>query len=384
MGAVNDLTEDTLRELAATRADEQTVLSIYLDLDPAQFPTARARSSEIDSLLDDAHRQIEAGERSHSERLALRAARARAEETLTADHSWAQGARALALFICEPLGLARLLRLPHPVARAALINSAPFIAPLAGPGPVGRVCVALVDERFARILRGSSERLEEAVSFGDPVHGRHKQGGWSQARYQRSQYEDAEHHLRRVARVLADLLRVSSYEKLLIACTAPLWPRVVDKLHAEVRTRLDPQRLSLDVGDVGIEDVVRAVAPVLAAEERAHEDAVLAELREHQSRDGDGRAAVGLAAVLDALVQRRVAALLYDPDLPARGVVCPRCGWMGSEGERCPLDGTALQARASILEDAVQPAVSQSAEVLPLRGRPELGPLGGVAATLRF
>jgi hypothetical protein len=379
MGAVNDLTEETLRELAATRAQEQTVLSVYLDLDPAQFATARARFSEIDSLLDDAHRQIESGERSHSERLALRAARARAEEMLTGEHSWAQGARAVALFICEPLGLARLLRLPHPVARAALINSAPFIAPLAGPGLPGRVCVALVDERFARILRGSSERLEEAVSFGDDVHGRQKQGGWSQARYQRSQHEDVGHHLRRVARVLMDLLRVASYEKLLIACTAPLWPRVVEKLHADVRARLDPQRLSLDVGDVSVEDVLRAVEPVLAAEERAHEDAVLAELREHQSR-----AAVGVEAVLDALVQRRVAALLYDADLSAPGVVCPSCGWMGSEGERCPVDGTALQARASIIEDAVESAVSQSAEVLPLRGRPELGPLGGIAATLRF
>jgi peptide chain release factor subunit 1 len=382
MGAVNDLTEDILRELAGTRADESTVLSIYLDLDPAQFPTARARSSEIDSLLDDAHRQISSGERSHAELLALRAALARAEELLTGNHSWAQGARAVALFICQPLGLERLLRLPHPVARAALINSAPFIAPLAGPGPVGRVCVALVDERFARILRGSSERLEEAVSFGDDVHGRQKQGGWSQARYQRSRHEDVEHHLRRIARILMDLLRVSAYDKLLIACTSQLWPRVVDKLHADVRERLDPHRLSLDVGDVGIEDVVRAVGPQLAAEERAHEDGVLAELREHLSRNS--RAAVGLDAVLDALVQRRVEVLLYDPDLPARGVVCPRCGWMGGAGERCPLDGTALEARESMLEDAVESAVSQSAEVLPLRGRPELAPLGGIAATLRF
>jgi peptide subunit release factor 1 (eRF1) len=123
---------------------------------------------------------------------------------------------------------------------------------------------------------------------------------------------------------------------------------------------------------------------VLAAEQRAREDAVLAELREHASRDGDGRAAVGLEAVLDALVQRRVAALLYDSGLSATGVACPHCGWMGAEGERCPIDGTALERREDILEDAVHSAVRQSAEVLALRDRPELGPLGGIAATLRF
>jgi len=44
----------------------------------------------------------------------------------------------------------------------------------------------------------------------------------------------------------------------------------------------------------------------------------------------------------------------------------------------------AVQARKSILEDAVGAALGQSAEVLALRERPELGPLGGIAATLRF
>jgi peptide chain release factor subunit 1 len=384
MSAVNDVTEETLRELAATRAEGETVLSLYLDLDPAQFPTPAARKTEIDSLLDGAHREIEAGERPHDERLALRSAHAQARETLEGSNSWAQGARALALFVCTPLQLQRMLRLPHPVERAALIADVPFIAPLTEVMPNGRVCVALVDERFARILRGSAEQLSEAVSFGDPVHGRHKQGGWSQARYQRSQYEDVEAHLRHVARMLHDLLRVAPYDRLLIACTAPLWPRVVAKLPAPVRERLHEQRLTLDVGDAGIEDVVKATAAALAAEQRARVDELLAELRERHARDGDRRAAVGLEAVLAALVQRRVAALLYQPDLQASGVLCPRCGWMGTEGEQCPVDGSALQQRKRIVEDAVKSAVSQSAEVLALRDRPELGPYGGIAATLRF
>jgi hypothetical protein len=43
-----------------------------------------------------------------------------------------------------------------------------------------------------------------------------------------------------------------------------------------------------------------------------------------------------------------------------------------------------LEARANIVEDAVRSAVGQSAEILALRDRPELGTLGGIAATLRF
>jgi peptide chain release factor subunit 1 len=383
MSAVNDLTEETLRILAQTRADEETLLSLYLDLDPRRFATAPARASEIDSLLDSVHREIESGERSHAERQALRSALEHARGLLK-EQSWAKGARALALFLCEPLGLSRMLRLPHPVTSAFVISDAPFIAPLTESGPVGRVCVALVDERFARVLRGSAERLHEVLSFGDPVHGRQDQGGWSQARYQRSRHEDVKAHLHHVAGTLHRLLQVAPYDRLLIACTEQLWPRMVDELHPEVRALLHGERLSLDISDVGIEDVVGATEAVLAEEHRAHEDAALAELREHQGRDGGERAADGLEEVLRALVERRVGTLLYQVDLQPSGVLCPRCGWMGAAGESCPLDDAPLEPRANILEDAVQSAVSQSAEILPLRDRPELGPFGGIAATLRF
>lgn len=384
MSAFNDVTDDMLRRLAGTCAPGQTVLSVYLDLDPARFATAPARASEIDSLLDAAHREIERAERPHEDLLALRAAHDRARALLQPVGSAARGARALALFVCEQLELELLLRLDHPVSSAVFIADAPFIAPLVDLDSAGRVCVTLVDERFARVLRGSAERLREVVSFGDDVHGRHSQGGWSQARYQRSIDEDVESHLRRCARVLQDPLKVQPYDCLLIACTEPLWPRVTEKLHPDVCARLHPERLAVDLSDVTVTDVERAAAPALAAEQRELENEVLATLREHHARDGDGRAASGLREVLQALVERRVQALLYEAALHAPGVVCSRCGWLAPDGERCPVDDQPLRECEDILELAVQAAVNQSAKILPLRERPELGPLGGIAATLRF
>jgi peptide chain release factor subunit 1 len=378
----NDVTPETLRHLAGIRAEQETVLSLFLNLDPERFATPRARTSEIDSLLDGAHREIEAGERPHAELLALRAALERAREILTVDQSWAEDAHAAALFICEPLGLEQMLRVPHPLDSAAVIADEPFIAPLTEFTSMGSVCVALIDERHARILQGTPEQLEEAGKVRDPVHGRHDQGGWSQARYQRSQHEDVEAHLRHVAGVLHDLLRESPYEHLLIACTEPLWPRVLARLHPDVRARLHDERLSLDVGDAGIEEVVAATDAALESDRRAHVDAVLAELREHVARKL--RAALGPDAVLLALVERRVQALLYENGLQVAGVLCPRCGWMGVDGESCPNDGGPLERRASILEDAVQSAINQSAEVLPMGDRPDLRPFEGIAATLRF
>jgi peptide subunit release factor 1 (eRF1) len=381
VSARNDLTRERLRSLAAIRAEQSTVLSLYLNLDPERFATARARTSEIDSLLDAAHREIDARKRPHSELMALRAALERARAILTDEHpSWAEDAHAVALFISPPLELEELLRLAHPLDSSAMIGDEPFIAPLTALAPASVVSVVLVDERHARIFRGTAERLERTSRLSDPVHGRQDQGGWSQARYQRSQHEDVEAHLRHVAAELHDLLKESPYDHLLIACTEPLWPRVIAHLHPDVRARLHDERLSLDVPDAGIEDIVAATDAVLEDERSAHEEEVLAELREHLARN----AAVGPDDVLLALVERRVQVLLYETGLELSGVLCPRCGWMGLDAESCPNDGGEVLRRESLLEDAVQSAVNQAAEVIPLRDRPELRSFDGIAATLRF
>ena len=383
MPMVNEVSEELIRTLAGIRAPQESVLSIYLDLDPARFPTPPTRQSEIDSLIDAAHRDIEGREHSHEELMALRAGLQRARELLE-DPELPQGARSAAVFVCEPLALEQSVRVARPLSSQAIVSDEPFIAPLLEGIEPGRVCVAVVDERSARILWGSAAGLREAVSFGDDVPGHQKQGGWAQARYQRSMVKDVDDHLRHVARVLQDLLKVAHYERLLIGCTEQLWPRVLDKLHPYVRERLIDERLSLDTSADGPTEVSHAAAVILEEEHRAHEEELLAELRARIGK-GDGQLAVaGLDAVLEALVERRVQALLYDEGLHEPGVMCPRGDWMGSSGERCPLDGEALQPRQDIVEEGLRAAVAQSAEVVTLHDRPELGPLGGIAATLRF
>ncbi|HSD82151.1 MAG TPA: hypothetical protein VLB47_15900, partial [Solirubrobacteraceae bacterium] len=118
---------------------------------------------------------------------------------------------------------------------------------------------------------------------------------------------------------------------------------------------------------------------------RAREDALLARLKEGLGRGaGEARAAAGVAAVLAALTEQRVETLLLDAGAGAPGVRCPRCGWLGASGEACPADGTATIARGDVLGDAVDRAIGQSARVVVLRDRPDLGPHEHVAAILRF
>jgi hypothetical protein len=97
-----------------------------------------------------------------------------------------------------------------------------------------------------------------------------------------------------------------------------------------------------------------------------------------------GRAAPGLDDVLGELNQRKVEILMLDRGFTAPGVVCPHCGWVGTEAATCPVDGSDLLSVDDVVESAVQLAITQSAEVIPMRHHTDLDGRGSIAAVLRF
>jgi peptide subunit release factor 1 (eRF1) len=140
--------------------------------------------------------------------------------------------------------------------------------------------------------------------------------------------------------------------------------------------------VTIDVENANAEDVRAAAAEQMAAAAQRRDDEALARLAEEFSRGG--RAAGGLPGVLEALTEQRVETLLVDQGFSASGVVCPRCGWLGVEGSACPADGTATLTCEDVVEEAVERALTTSANVRILRDRPELASHGHIAALLRF
>lgn len=150
---ITDMSDDLLRELAATRPEQGRVLSLYLDLDPAEFATADARASAVTSLIDGTAREIESIEDlGHEEHQGLREDVERARELLEGvvapDQGHVDGARGLALFCCAPAGLFRPIRPKHPVATASRIAERPWLGPLAeAPPPTAACCSSTAASR---------------------------------------------------------------------------------------------------------------------------------------------------------------------------------------------------------------------------------------------
>jgi peptide chain release factor subunit 1 len=378
---LNEVTPERLRRLAETRPQRGKVLSVFLNLDPAQFATPPARDSEVSSVLDRAGRIVrEAPALDHYERTALEQDLGRVGEFLRNDLD-ARGAHGVAVFASGPAGLFEALKLPKPVDHEPVVADEPQVGPLAAVGAAERWCVLLVNRRDGRLLCGDASAMTEIALVHDEVRGQHDQGGWSQLNYERSIEQEVATHLKHTAELAFERLRDNLPVGLLLSAPQELVGEVEAALHPYLRERV-AGRVDLDVGVASPDDVAAAAADRIRKVTREHEDAALARLQESLAKGG--RAAAGLDGVLRALVEQRVEVLLVDARLKSPGVRCPACGWLGTREERCPADDTPTVEVANIVELAVARAVAQDAEVRVLSDRPELGPHEGIAALLRF
>ena len=282
-----------------------------------------------------------------------------------------------------PVNFFETIKLPRPVETRAVIDDSPWVEPLAELGMRGSWAVLLVNRKTARMLRGSPERLVELPPVEDDVHGQHDQGGWSQARYQRSIEKEVHDHLKRAAEVAFRRFRRSPFDRLLLGGPEEILSAMEERLHPYMRERV-AGRVKVDVEASTTEEVAQAAAAVIAELDRAREREALDRLADGVG--SGGRGAAGLADTIEALNERRVGVLLVAEGLTAPGVVCPRDGWVGVDGPNCcPVDGTELEHRSDIIERAIELAITQSAEVMIGRyHREELERHGGIGAVLRF
>jgi peptide subunit release factor 1 (eRF1) len=376
----NDLDRETLRRLAAAKAaNGGKAISFYLNLEPTEFATPPARASAIRSLLDEGEKKLKEVE--GDAKRTLRADFERAREFFSRDLP-TDGARGLAVFFSGESGLFEVIRLPRAVQSEVVISDSPFIEPLVDQVS-GSWGILLCNRRTGRIFRGSSDRIEEVARItSDEVPPQADAGGWSQSRYERGQEEEMHRHLKRVADVLHRRFRRARFDHLLIGSPEELTSDVEHTLHPDVAQRL-AGRMSIDVENTTDDEVLAAARPLIEKHERTAEREALDRLK--QGVGAGGRGVAGLDDVLGVLNERRVETLLLEERFQMPGKVCPQCGSLFPESvTTCPADGTATEAYDDIVEEAVELALAQSADVIITRHHDDLEQMGGVGAVLRF
>jgi len=371
------------KQLAAHRSGHR-VISVYLDLDPDRFATAPARASQIRSLIDDAHKHLESTDGlDHEEVISLRSDLERVDAYLGSDEPPFQGARALAVFCCSRDDLFEVFQLPRTTEARVMIEPTPYIEPLVVATADRRWAVILVSRRIARLLTGTPSTISEHERFDDDVRGHHSQGGPSQANYQRSVEKDTDDHLRRAAEEVYRCWQRERFDRLAVGGPEEIASRLEKLLHPDIGGCLVDGRVDVDVATAN-EEHVRSALQGLAQEDE--------ERLERDALDGlaagigsGGRAVGGPSDTIEALNERRVATLVLEPGFDQPAARCPACGLLVLEvGGVCPIDGTELEQVDHLREAAVEAAVAQDAEVIVVSHYPDLGPVRGVGALLRF
>src|SRR4029453_15829658 len=203
------VTWDGLRDLAGFRAQNGCAISLYLDLDPSVTPTAADLTTRVNALIDEIERSEAARrpELDHEQKEGLRSDVQRLRSFFEQDFD-RDGARGLAVFCASLDNLWQPLPLSSRVPRVVKVGNALSLAPLVSL--VGRgegALVVFVGRERGDLFRLRAGKLEELVDQFDDAPGRHDQGGWSQARFQRHIDKLVHDHLKEVAELVDRQLR---------------------------------------------------------------------------------------------------------------------------------------------------------------------------------
>ncbi len=364
-------------------ASEHRVISLYLDLDPERFATGPARASQIRSLIDEGARLLETIEGlDHQEKVALREDLKRIDGFLSSPEAPFKGARSLAVFCASLADLFETVQLSRPVPGRVVIEAAPYVEPMVAVQERTRWLVALVNRHSAWLLSGYPERLRERERMDGGWRSDADQGGWSQARYERSVEKEAMDHLRNVAEAINRRWRGERPERVALGGPQEVVARFEELLADDVRSRVVPEKVDVDITSASEAQVRAAVEKIVAEDERRAEAEALQRLADGV---GAGRRGVeGLEPTLEALNERRVQMLLLAPDFDGPARRCSSCRILLPEGTgSCPADGSETEQLTHVREAAVEAAIVQDAEVMVIRSH-EDALRKGIAAILRF
>jgi peptide chain release factor subunit 1 len=291
-----------------------------------------------------------------------------------------QGVRGVAVFAASLDNFWSTLTLPEPVADEAHVGTELALAPLTAHVDRDGALVATVGRERGRVYRLRDGALIEIADQTDDVPGRHDQGGWSQARYERHIDELAERHLRAVAETLERCLRRLRGVPLVLVGAEEVRPEFEALLSKEAQSCIAGWTTAEAHADAS--RLLEAARPVIDAWCNARESELLERWRDESGRNG--RATSGWDTTLEAASDGRVELLLVQSGVDQKAYQCPECGRAQLTNGRCPLDGTSLQSRDDGLDLAVHQTLAHGGIVHVVRDRDDLRPVGGMGALLRF
>ena len=240
--------------------------------------------------------------------------------------------------------------------------------------------LVLVDSRAARIYEVVLGGFLAETDFASEVPGRHKQGGWAQARYQRHVQEHIDRHYKEVAAYIASYLVAHPHTHLILAGHHDIVAGFRHWLPPAVQAQV-LETVSLDMQD-DRHRILEVAQDVLQRHEREEE---LATVQLLVNRAGHGGLAVlGLQATVAAVNTARVHKLVMQKALHHTGWRCRSCGTLTADTHlQCVQCGGEVST-VELGEALVQAVLQADGLVELIAPDSRLAAYEGVGALLRY
>jgi len=369
-----------LRTLAKFTAGPIPVISVYLNTQ-WRDPQQRAR---VTTFFE---RHIHQARALEPETAAARESLARDLERLThwgQHHLQSTGESTMpgvALFACSAADLWVECPSPIPFEDEFTIADRPMLRQLAHlDEDYTNALFVMVDSRTARIYEVVLGGLLTEMDFAHAVPGRHNEGGWGQARYQRRVKEHMDRHHKEVAAYVTASMEAHPHTHLLVSGQ--------EESVANFRSYLPPsvQQQIIDLLTLDMHDnrhhIVAVAQETLQRHEREEEQATV-QLLVNRAGHG-GLAVLGQQETLAAVNTARVHQLVLVRDFHQVGWRCLTCGALTAETHlQCLMCGGTLTT-VELGEAMVQAVLQADGGVELIAPDPRLAAYEGVGALLRY
>jgi len=361
------ITEKDLQELMEFQSDDIPVISLYLDVNPARHSKEECKLNLRTLLAEVKDKRLNKDV-------------ARVQRFFDFEYDWQS--RSVVLFSCQKHGFWRAFRFAVPVPNAIYISERPYLRPLTNLlDRYARYGVVLVSREQARLFLVHLGEIREYGGALAEVPGRHKRGGWAQARYQRHVEEHATQNLRVAAQITADFFNKEGWARLILCGTEENRSQFRELLPKAIQNRVAGE-LSLDMTASPSEVLTRSLE-LIEQVEREREARLVGEVLT-LARKG-GAATIGLDDTLAAAQEGKVMTLLISEGFRAPGYACTSCGLLLAQHPGyCPLCGATLEEINDVVERTVRMVVEGGGEVEFVKGNEELEKAGRIGALLRY
>jgi peptide chain release factor subunit 1 len=383
LGMTGTVTTERLRELAAFRVEQGCAISLYLGFDPSTSATIPAAGVKFNSLLDEAQKSAFATRRelTHDQKLGLQSDFDRIRTFLTEEFD-RSGVHGVAIFAAGLDNFWTVVPLSETVPDDTRVAPDFYVAPLVPL--VGRgngAIVAVIDRERGLLFVLKNGRLAPLADLTEEQPGRHDQGGWSQARFQRHIDELVRDHLRTVADDLDKQLRRGIARHVVVIGPEEARSDFEGLLSQEAKSAVIG--MTSGEGHASPTEFLELALPFIEQVRLAEETEILERWQAEAGRNG--RAAAGWEETLESASDGRVEILLFQQGIQRQAYQCPKCGRAQAVDGACPLDGTHMEPRDDGVDVAVHRTLAHGGDVHSLtRERAELEPAEGIAALLRF